>query len=78
MATQKQVDLYRELNDIKLKATITIVVLLCFVIGFLFVIYLICSKHPWQNTALVGTLDGLIAMSFPYILKHHFPNRTTS
>ena len=77
MATQKQINIYRELNDIKLKAIITLVVLGCFVVGFGFVIFLICSNHPWQNTALVGTLDGLIALSFPHILKHHFPNRTT-
>lgn len=75
MATKKQVDIYRDLNDIRLKTMIAIVVVLCFVVGFGFVIYLICSEQPWKNIALVGTLDGLIALSFPQILKHFFPNR---
>lgn len=77
MATKKQVDIYRELSDIRLKVLITVVVLGCFVFGFGFVIYLIYSNHPWQNTLLIGTLDGSIALSFPHILKHYFPNRTS-
>jgi len=74
MATKKQVDIYRELNDIRLKTFITIAVVICFLCGFGFVIYLICSDKPWQNTVLVGTLDGIMAYSFPQIIRHFFPN----
>jgi hypothetical protein len=77
MATKSQVKIYQALTDLVLKAIITLVVLGCFIVGFGFLIYLINSNHPWQNTILLGTVDGLIASSFPYILKHYFPNSTS-
>ncbi len=77
MATKSQVDVYRALTDMVLKALIVVVVLGCFTVGFSFVIYLIYSNRPWQNIILLTSLDGAIAASFPYILKHYFPNGTT-
>lgn len=78
MATKRQVDTYKALTDLVLKAIITLVVLGCFTGGFIFVIYLIYSNHPWQNITLIGIIDGLIGVSLPIILNHFFPKRSES
>lgn len=77
MATKSQVSVYQAIVDMVLKALITVVVLTCFSIGFGFLIYLNNLNRPWQNMALLGAVDGLIACSFPYILKHYFPNKNS-
>jgi magnesium-transporting ATPase (P-type) len=75
MATKRQVDTYKALTDLVLKAIITLIVLGCFAGGFVFVIYLIYSNHPWQNTALIAAIDALIGISLPVILNHFFPKK---
>lgn len=75
MATRGQVNVYQAIADLILKAIIVMAIVICFLVGFGFLIYLNYLNRPWQNMALLGAVDAMLAWSFPYILKHYFPSR---
>jgi hypothetical protein len=78
MANKRKIDTYYALTNLALKVLLTLSILLCFVCGFFFVLYLIYANHPWQNTILIGGMDSLLAFSFPSILNHFFPKNTNN
>jgi hypothetical protein len=79
MATQKQLanlNMYREMTDIKLKATITLVLLSCYVIVLFFLIYLVYLHRPFENMKLIGTIETILTFALPFIFRHFFPSRS--
>lgn len=76
MANKRQVEIYEKLNNMFLKSIIAIVVLLSFVAILIFLMYLIYKDRPWHNLVILGSIEALIALSFPIILKHFFPNNS--
>lgn len=78
MATRGQVNVYQAIADLILKAIIVIAIVICFLIGFGFLIYLNYLNRPWQNMTLLGAVDAMLAWSFPHILRHYFPSRNSN
>ena len=73
--TNRQVDVYKSIADIFLKAIITIVLLICFCIVLYF---LLTSTPTWEKTAPLGAIELLMAGSFYKLTNHFFPNQNNS
>lgn len=70
--TRRQIDVYKELVDMILKAIIALVLLVCFCI----VLYFLLTSEPnWEKTAPLGIVEALMAGSFYKLMPHFFPDR---
>ena len=78
MATKKEqqnIDMFREMNDIRLKAAITIVLLSCYVIVLIFLLVLVCLNRPFENMKIIAVIETLLTLALPFIFRHFFPTR---
>lgn len=70
--SKRQIDVYKELVDMVLKAIIAIVLLVCFCI----VLYFLLTSPPnWEKTAPLGLIETLMAGSFFKLMPHFFPSK---
>ena len=73
MINKRQVDVYKALTDMVLKAIITLVLLCCFCVVLYF---LLTSEPTWSKTAPLGAIDGAMAATFYKLIPHFFPDKS--
>jgi hypothetical protein len=71
--TQKKVDLFRQLSHIYAKLILSGIVALCWVAVLIFIGYLIITDKDWVSIGLVTSLEIVITLAMPQLMKHYFP-----
>ena len=75
MPTKRQINLFRDLSDIRMKIGLTILYGGCYLRILVVIIIFIFSNQQWQNTAILGFIESILTLAIPQIVRHFFPNR---
>ncbi len=75
MATRRQVNLFRDLSDIRLKIGLTILFGGCYLGILIVIVIVIFTNQDWKNAAILGVIESILTLAIPQIVRHFFPNR---
>jgi hypothetical protein len=75
MPTRRQINLFRELSDIRMKISLTILFGGCYLGILIVIVVMVFKNHEWQNLAILGFIESLLTIAIPQIVKHFFPSR---
>ena len=75
MPTRRQINLFRELSDVRMKIWLTILFGGCYLSILIVIVVVIFTNQRWQNTAILGFIESLLTFAIPQIVKHFFPSR---
>lgn len=75
MQTRRQINLFRDLSDIRMKICLTILFGGCYLGILIVLVVVIFTNQCWQNAAILGFIESILTLVIPQIVKHFFPSR---
>jgi hypothetical protein len=75
MPTRRQINLFRDLSDIRMKICLTVLFGGCYLGILIVIVIVIFTNQRWQNAAILGFIESLLTFAIPQIVKHFFPSR---
>jgi hypothetical protein len=75
MPTRRQINLFRDLSDIRMKIWLTVLFGGCYLGILIVLVVVIFTNEGWQNAAILGFIESILTLSIPQIVKHFFPSR---